>query len=279
MLLALKSITINININFIKRIKMNGGSYIALSGIMAEESKLNAVTNNLSNVNTVGYKSDNTVFADFLSKKAMEVSDSGEPKPYIDKVYPVSLYNYVNMSNGDLKKTGNQLDVAIHGSGFFVLKTPGGIKYTRDGSFSLNSGGELVSQDGYPVIGTNGKPIILDENGSNITIKGNGIINVTDPSTGQELFQGRILTVGFKNPQYLSKYGDNMFSSTGKSGDPVQQKDFNLLQGYVEESNVNEIKGMVDMINISNTYSYMIDALKSFAQVDNYTINTVGAAV
>ena len=258
---------------------MNGGSYVALSGILAEERKLSIVTNNISNVNTVGYKSSNADFAEFLSPKAISALNSGEDKPLVDKAYPVTLNTYTDMSQGALKKTGNRLDLAIQGGGYFVVQTPDGIKYTRNGAFSLNQTGELVNQEGFPVMSTNKKPIFLNERGSNITITDSGIINLTDPQTNNELYSGQILTVNFKNPEYLSKYGDTLFSATKASGEPVQNQNPDMLQGYVEESNVNEIKGMVQMINVSETYNNMIQVLKSYSQVNNTAINTIGAAV
>ena len=258
---------------------MNGGSYIALSGILSEERKWAMITNNISNVNTVGYKSSNVDFAEFLSQKAISALNSGADKPLVDKAYPITLNTYINMSQGSLKKTGNRLDLAIRGSGYFVVQTPDGFKYTRNGAFSLTQTGELVNQDGFPVMNTEKKPIFLNERGSNITITDPGIINLTDPQTNNELYSGRILTVNFKNPQYLSKYGDTLFSATKSSGVPVQNKNPDILQGYVEESNVNEIKGMVQMINASETYNNMMQVLKSYSQVNNTTINTIGAAV
>jgi flagellar basal-body rod protein FlgF len=258
---------------------MNGGSYIALSGILAEEKRLSAVTNNLSNVNTAGYKSSGVTFAEFLSPQALSALNSGGDKPLTDKAYPITLNTYNNMSQGPLKKTGNRLDLAIKGGGYFVVQTPEGIKYTRNGTFSLNQAGELVNQKGFPVMNTDKKPIFLNERGSNVTITDSGIINLTDPQTNNELYSGQILTVNFKKPEYLSKYGDTLFSATKSSGAPVQNQNPDILQGYLEESNVNEIKGMVQMINVSETYNNMIQVLKSYSQVNNTAINTIGAAV
>ncbi len=258
---------------------MNGGSYIALSGILAEERRLSVITNNISNVNTIGYKSSGDNFAEFLSPKALSASNSGADKPLADKAYPITLNTYVDMSQGPLKKTGNRFDLAIKGNGYFVVQTPSGIKYTRNGAFSLNRAGELVTQQGFPVLNTDKKTIFLNERGSNVTISDSGAINITDPSTNNEFYSGSILTVNFKNPENLSKYGDTLFSATKNSGAPVQDENPDMLQGYVEESNVNEIKGMVQMINVSETYNNMVQVLKSYSQVNNTAINTIGAAV
>ncbi len=214
-----------------------------------------------------------------MSQKAINANNSGENKPLVDKAYPIVLNTYNNMSQGPIKKTGNRLDLAIKGSGYFAVLTPAGIKYTRDGVFSLNQAGELVTQNGYPVLSTLKKPIFLNERGSDITISSSGEISLTDPQTGDPMYSGTILIVNFKNPQYLSKYGDTLFSETKSSGAPVKNQDPDILQGYIEESNVNEIKCMVQMINISETYNNMIQALKSYSTVDNTAINTVGAAV
>ena len=258
---------------------MNGGSYVALSGIIKEGQKLNMITNNLANANTIGYKSSSSLFGEFLSRTAIQTLNSGSDKPFVDKAYPIMLNSYINTSQGSLKKTGNRLDLAISGDGFFVLQTPGGIKFTRNGVFSLNSAGELVNQNGFPVLGINKKPIFLNERGSDVTITQNGIINLTDPQTNNKLYYGQILTVNFKNPEYLSKYGDTMFSATKSSGAPTQNTNPDILQGYVEESNVNEIKSLAEMISVSQVHNNMVEVLKSYSNVNNTTINTIGAAV
>ncbi len=258
---------------------MDGGSYIALSGILSEEKKMSMATNNLSNVNTVGYKSSNVLFGEFLSQKAVSILNSGSKKPFVDKAYPVTLGSYVNTSQGAIKKTGNRLDLAISGSGYFTIQTPDGIKYTRNGVFSLNKAGELVNQGGFPVLDTNEKPIFLNKEGADVTVTRTGIINLKNSAMNGGVYQGKILTVNFKNSEYLSKHGDTMFSATKDSGAPVKNQNPDILQGYVEESNVNEIKSMVGMINISRVYNDMIEIIKSYGSVDNAAINIVGAAV
>ncbi len=258
---------------------MNGGLYINLSGIISEGNKMNIITNNLANINTVGYKSEGSVFGDFLSQKAISAVNAGDKKPLADNQYPIMLYSYNNFSQGALKHTGNRLDLAISGKGFFVVKTPEGIKYTRNGSFSLNSDNQIVTQEGYLVLGTNGKPISLTERGSNITISQNGIINILNPQTNENQYAGKIGTVDFKNSSLLSRNGNTLFSETKKSGKPVLLKNPKIEQGYIEESNVNEIQSMVELIDISQVKSTMNNVLKSYSQIDNVAINTVGAAV
>ncbi|MFW0883578.1 flagellar basal-body rod protein FlgF [Candidatus Acidulodesulfobacterium sp. H_13] len=258
---------------------MDGGSYIALSGILSEEKKMSMATNNLSNVNTIGYKSSNVLFGEFLSQKAVSILNSGSKKPFVDKAYPITLGSYVNTSQGAVKKTGNRLDLAISGSGYFAIQTPDGIKYTRNGVFSLNEAGELVNQNGFPVLDTDEKPIFLNKEGADVTVTRAGIINLKNSTMSGGIYQGKILMVNFKDSEYLSKYGDTMFSATKDSGVPVKNQDPDILQGYVEESNVNEIKSMVGMINISRVYNDMIEIIKSYGSVNNAAINIVGAAV
>ncbi len=258
---------------------MNGGLYINLSGIISEGKKMAIVTNNLANINTVGYKSEGSIFGDFLSQKAINAESSGSKTPFVDNQYPIMLYSYNNFSQGSLKHTGNRLDLAIQGNGFFVVKTPNGIKYTRNGVFSLNDNNQIVTQEGYIVLNANGKPISLSERGSNITISKNGIINILNPQTDENEYAGQIGIVYFKNPELLSRNGGNLFSETKKSGKPVLNDNPDIAQGYLEESNVNEIKNMVELININSTKTTMMKVLKSYSQVDSTVINTVGAAV
>lgn len=258
---------------------MNGGLYINLSGIISENKKMAIVTNNLANINTVGYKSEGSVFGDFLSQKAISAENAGDRKPLADNQYPIMLYSYNNFSQGSLKHTGNRLDLAIQGKGFFVVKTPNGIKYTRNGVFSLNGENQIVTQEGYPVLDTNGRPITLTESGSDITISKNGIINILNPQTGENEFAGQIGIVDFKEPDLLSRNGSNLFSETKASGKPVLNDNADIAQGYLEESNVNEIKNMVELIDINQTRTTMMNVLKSYSQIDSVAINTVGAPV
>lgn len=258
---------------------MNGGLYINLSGIISEGNKMNIITNNLANINTVGYKSEGSVFGDFLSQKAISAVNAGDKKPLADNQYPIMLYSYNNFSQGALKHTGNRLDLAISGKGFFVVKTPEGIKYTRNGSFSINTNYQLVTQEGYLILGTNGKPVNINQRGSDVTITHKGIINVLDPTHDIEQYAGKIMTVDFKNPELLSRNGNTLFSETKKSGKPELLKNPKIEQGYIEESNVNEIQSMVELIDISQVKSTMNNVLKSYSQIDNVAINTVGAAV
>ena len=258
---------------------MNGGLYINLSGIVSEGKKMDIVTNNLANINTVGYKSEGLVFGDFLSQKAISAENAGDKMPLADNQYPIMLYSFNNFSQGALKHTGNRLDLAIQGDGFFAVKTPNGVKYTRNGAFSLNGDEQIVTQEGFPVLGTNGKPIAITERGSDITIAKNGIINILNPQTDENEYAGQIGIVDFKNPELLSRNGGNLFSVNKKSGKPALNDNADIEQGYLEESNVNEIKNMVELIDIDQTRTTMMNVLKSYSQVDSTAINTVGAPV
>lgn len=233
---------------------MNRGIYTSAIGMMTQMNNMDVITNNIANVDTTGFKKDSTIVQSF-SEELMKIFD--DPSQRLIKtdntLGKVSLGNFVtevstDFSKGSIEKTEGTYDLAINGDGFFVIQTKNQDgttteKYTRDGSFTVNSNNELVTKEGNYVLGENG--IITIPNGS-ITISENGYIY----SNGE--FVDRLKLVDFENKESLRKYGDNLYNKIDES----VEKAFtgSVIQNHVETSNVNIVNEMVKMINVSRVY-------------------------
>lgn len=232
------------------------GLYTSGYGMMTLNRKMDVISNNLANVNTNGFKKDGVVFEEFSDVLAKRIYDTGNrPTNSAQNIGNMSLYNdiaevYTDYTQGNLENTSISTDLAISGDdgAFFAVAVPDGQGnyrefYTRDGSFKLDDQGRLVTKDGYAVMGENGA-IFLE--GTNFTVKSNGEIYQND-----ELVD-TIRIRKFENPESLSKYGQNLLTVSGDTQEGV----FNgaVMQGYVENSNVDAVREMVDMITVLRSY-------------------------
>jgi len=240
--------------------------YTATSGMLTESKKLDIISNNLANVNTTGFKKDELVtkaFDDFLVYRI----SAGEPPVNIGVINPGVGVNeiYTNFYQGSLLETHNPLDLAISGGGYFAVETPNGIRYTRDGSFLLNKDNLLVTKEGYPVLGENG---YITLGSGNISINEKGEIYLND-----ELVD-RLKLVDFEDPNVLRKQGDNLFYTEGDVSE--KEADGRIMQGFLESSNVNAVKEMVDMITVLRTYESNSKIVQSLDQTLDKAVNEIG---
>lgn len=237
---------------------MNLSLYSAATGMEAQQLNLNAIANNLANVNTPGFKRSKIEFQDLLYQKPRAVgSDSGGGN-IIPTGIEVGNGSRVASSSklftqGQLTSSGEKLDLAIQGDGFFeVQRTDGTIGYTRAGTFKLNAQGQVVTTDGLPVLsGFQAIPA-----GSSITISENGQVTVENASGTQSF---RLTMTRFANPSGLRSMGANLYeetaaSGTPETGNPGEQGFGTTLQGYVEGSNVNIMEEMVALIIAQRAY-------------------------
>jgi flagellar basal-body rod protein FlgG len=239
---------------------MNLSLYSAATGMEAQQLNLNTIANNLANVNTPGFKRSKIEFQDLLYQKPARASgtDSGG-----GNIVPtgVEVGNGARVSatskvftQGQLTNTGEDLDVAIQGDGFFEVQRPDGtIGYTRDGSFKLNAQGTVVTSDGLPVL-SGFQPI--PPGATNVAISENGQVTV-QTTTGTTTF--RLTLTRFANPAGLRSLGGNIYEETAASGTPEvgQPSELgfgSLMQGYIEGSNVNIIEEMVNLIVAQRAY-------------------------
>ncbi|MCX7698946.1 MAG: flagellar hook-basal body protein [Candidatus Goldbacteria bacterium] len=261
---------------------MISGLYTAASGLIAQLQQQDVIANNLANVNTTGYKKDTALYVPFPEMFLYRINDAKIPIPggVADAYIPIGMVGRgVQLrvdgvrpdiiTEGSYIETGNTLNFAIKGNGMFVVMTPQGIRYTRDGSFSLDSEGTLVTQDGFPVLGQRG---IITIDGKDIRVDEAGRVFVDN----NEIDTLRIAI--FKKDDVLRKQGNNLFYTLdGKLLPEDSYVDYvKIKQGYLETSNVNVIREMVDMITAYRAYEAAQKAIQSHDQTLNKAVNDVG---
>ena len=219
-------------------------------GMMSQQRRLDVVSNNIANVNTAGYKKDTTVTSTFdqaLARRTNDLKDRIWP-PMIKSVGPITYGALIDeihtdFSAGPLKTTGGTYDLAIEGGGFFVVNTPNGLRYTRDGTFTVDKDDYLRTADGGFVQGRNGN--IRIPHGM-VSIERNGEISVGDEPVDQ------LRMVDFEDYTTLRKQAKNNYSTTAQTTEkPVEG---GIIQGTLEVSNVNIVKEMVDLITINRIF-------------------------
>jgi flagellar basal-body rod protein FlgF len=174
-----------------------------------------------------------------------------------------------DFSQGGITKTGEPLDVALEGEGFFTVQGKDGTRYTRDGAFTLDAGGQLVTQNGDPVLNSGGAPIVFDPQGERPQIDADGAIRVA----GAEV--GRLGVVAFANPAALEQTGDNLWSARGQASTTFEGK---VVQGALESSNVNPVAQLTDIIEISRAYEAAARIVKNGDDLRQRTIERLGRA-
>ncbi|MCQ2594018.1 MAG: flagellar basal-body rod protein FlgF [Treponemataceae bacterium] len=236
------------------------GWYTGASGMVAQQNRLDAIANNLANVDTTGYKRDVAVNKNFSELLLRRMNDDGvytfwggsaDVAPIVGKVGLGVETNelYTVFEQGSFKNTGAATDIALAGEGFFTVQTPAGERYTRAGNFMIGKEGILETKEGYPVVGENGIIRVTDKN---FKVNDDGVITTSDDQVVD-----RLKLVRFDNERYLKKQGENLWASNEISGpayiaEGKERPD--LLQEYVETSNVNVVNEMVQMIEVNRAY-------------------------
>ncbi len=234
------------------------GAMEALEGAMILERELEVTSNNLANVDSAGFKTSGITFHEYLltEQDGTKRTAKGEQ-------------GWADFSAGSLRKSDNPYDMAIDGPGFFVVQGPNGPIYTRAGNFTLNSKYQLVTKEGYPVLG-NGVPITLeDTTGKGIWLSDDGNFFV------DETISSKIDVVTFPDPEKLKRMGGNYFLSTKGAGAP-QSSDSPVKQGYIEMSNVNAMMEMVHLIDLNRGYEAQQKSLQAIDQLDDKAVNNIG---
>jgi flagellar basal-body rod protein FlgF len=217
---------------------MNSGIYTAYSGLKAQSDALEVIANNLANSNTTAYKGD-TTFYTYLKQAAAEPQQSADLNSAVNR--SIQAGSVVNMEEGSMKATGRTLDMALEGNGFLVVNTPGGIRYTRNGSLNLNAQSVLVASDGSPVLGESGNPITLGS--GKVAIGENGEVFLDNAQID------RLKLVTFSNLSSLQKEGTSFFKSQADRS-LEKSSDAKVKAGYLEQSNVNAVSSVVRMVEI-----------------------------
>jgi len=255
------------------------GLYTSASGMVVEQNRNDTIANNLANVNTAGYKKDIAAFRAFPEmliqrlndpEKIPGVNPAGQPvmpnrNPVIGTLGTGAVVDEIFTSHamGALKQTGANLDFALGSDGYFVVNTPQGERYTRNGSFKLDAAGYLVTSEGYQVMGQAG-PIRIQ--GDKITVDEGGTVRID----GNEVDTLRV--VDFADKRAMTKVGDSLFSGNGAAA----ARQVKVLQGYQETSNVNPISEMVNMITVMRSYEANQKAVQSHDNLLGKAVNEVG---
>ncbi|MBW4027587.1 MAG: flagellar basal-body rod protein FlgG [Acidobacteria bacterium] len=254
--------------------------YTAASGMSAQQLNLDTIANNLANSSTAGFRQRQLQFQDMIYQNLV-TPGAAQSQQTVSAGLQIGLgtrsaATEIIMSQGDLNNTGNPLDIAIQGSGFFQITRPDGtIAYTRAGSFHLNNQGTIVTSDGDPVLPN----ITIPPNATSVTITQYGVVNATLPGQQNPSQLGQIQLATFANPEGLESMGSNLFTATLSSGDPVlgvpggPEGLGTLQQGYLENSNVDVVTEFVQMVLAQRAYesnSKVITAADNmYSQVNN----------
>jgi flagellar basal-body rod protein FlgG len=248
--------------------------WISKTGLDAQQTQMDVISNNLANVSTAGYKRSRAVFEDLLYQTMRQPGTQSSQQTQLPSglqigtgVRPVATERI--FTQGNLQQTGNDKDIAIQGQGFFQVQMPDGTTaYTRDGSFQIDSQGQLVTSSGFAV-----QPaIMIPANAQSFSVGRDGTVSVKLAGSTAETQVGSLQLATFINPAGLEAKGENLFAETGASGTPNANTPGTngaglLSQGYVETSNVNVVEELVNMIQTQRAYEINSKAITTSDQM------------
>lgn len=244
------------------------------TGMEAQQTQLDAISHNLANVSTNGYKRSHVVFEDLMYQNLRQAGANSSEQTTLPTGLQVGLgaravANSRSFTQGNLQQSSNPLDLAVLGNGFFEIQMPDGtVGYTRDGAFQVNSQGQLVTNNGNIV----NPGITIPSNAQSVTIGADGTVGVTLPGQSQPQSVGQIQIAGFVNPAGLEPKGQNLFAETAASGTPNSGAPGSnslgtLRQGFVETSNVNVVEELIGMIQTQRAYELNSKAIQTSDQM------------
>lgn len=249
--------------------------WIAKTGLESQQTNMDVISNNLANVNTTGFKRSRAVFEDLMyqtiRQPGAQVGAANQLPSGLQVGTGVRTVATERIhSQGNLKDTGNSLDIAIQGKGFLQVEMPdGSFAYTRDGSLQVDQNGQLVTAGGYPIQ----PPINIPDNALTVTIARDGTVSVTQPgATGTNVQIGQLQLSNFVNPTGLQSAGENLYVETDASGpanfaQPGLDGAGLVLQQYTETSNVNVAEELVNMITTQRAYEMNSKAIQTSDQM------------
>ncbi len=248
--------------------------WIAKTGMEAQQTQLDAISNNLANVSTNGYKKSHAVFEDLMYQNLRQAGGNSSEQTTLPTGLQLGLGTRAvatarSFAQGNLQQTTNPLDVAVKGNGFFEIQLPDGTTgYTRDGSFQVSSQGQLVTNNGYIV----NPGVTIPNNAQSVTIAADGTVSVALPGQALPQAVGQIQLANFVNPAGLEPKGQNLYAETAASGTPTTGAPGangmgQLQQGFVETSNVNVVEELVSMIQTQRAYELNSKAISTSDQM------------
>ncbi|HSV51911.1 MAG TPA: flagellar basal-body rod protein FlgG [Burkholderiaceae bacterium] len=248
--------------------------WISKTGMEAQQTQLDVISNNLANVSTNGFKRANAVFEDLMYQNLRQVGAANTEQSQLPTGLQLGLgvrtvATSRTFTQGSMQQSGNNLDVAIRGNGFFQVTLPDGtIGYTRDGGFQLDSQGRMVTSSGLPV--ANG--ITVPPTATSVSISAEGTVTAVVPGNTAAQTIGTIALASFVNPAGLEPRGQNIFTETAASGQPNGGTPGTnglgtVMQGFVETSNVNVVQELVNMIQTQRAYEMNSKAIQTSDQM------------
>ncbi len=269
--------------------------WVPLSGAIAQQRNVETIANNVANANTPGFKRDQIVFKEYLA--AIEKGDDARlpnkewrPEDFYHSYNAEDAFvkvdgTYANFEQGQLTATGNAFDVALNGPGFLEVLTPNGVRYSRRGSFSINAEGKLVTDQGFlvlskgapPTIGADGKITIASPPESRSIQIGNNKMTVS--LTG-EVFSGTnkvadLAVTEFNDPNTLKKEGHSLFINNEQQNVKVTESKTSTHQGFIEQSNVNAVTEMSNLINANRNFESIQRVLKTYDTMSSKAVNEI----
>lgn len=239
---------------------MNNASYVGLSLQMVLKRELDIIANNVANANTTGFQAEDPLFSEYLAKLDQ-----------LDEIAFVQDRATLNdTSPGPIQVTGNPLDVAIIGDGYFVVETTEGFRYTRAGAFQLNADGQIVTPSGAAVMGEGNSPLFIAPGETSISIGRDGTISTENGAVG------RLEVVNFEHPETLLKVGDTLYSAE-ETPTPAEQPQ--VSQGTIEGSNVRPVVELTRLIEVSRTYQQVQQMIDAEAEIARKAITTLAGQV
>jgi flagellar basal-body rod protein FlgG len=248
--------------------------WIAKTGMDAQQTQLDVISNNLANVGTTGFKSARAAFEDLLYQNLRQSGANSSQQTQLPTGLQVgtgvaAVATETLFTQGNLQQTSNSLDLAVNGQGFFQVQMPDGTSaYTRDGSFHVDAAGQLVTNSGFAIT----PAITIPAGAQSVTVGQDGTVSVTLAGKANPQSVGALQLVNFVNPAGLERKGQNLFAETAASGTPSANAPGTnglgtLQQGYLETSNVNVVSELVNMIQTQRAYEMNSKAVQTVDQM------------
>ena len=239
---------------------MENPLYIGLSRQVALRRQLDVVANNIANMNTAGFRGERMLFEAAMERGGMKPSDK--------IAFTIDRATFTDFTAGGLKPTDNPYDVALDGDGWFQVQTPDGPRYTRDGRMRRDVDGQLVNANGFPYLDDNQQPIVIPVDRSRMEIGTDGLV-----SADNEMI-ARLRVVRFESPQALAQTGDVLFDAG--DAQPLPAPDARIVQGKVEQSNVQAIAEMSRMMELTRDYQSVTRMMDDGQELLRSAINRLG---
>ena len=238
---------------------MENALLIGLSRQVVLQRELEVIANNIANLNTNGFKADGSVFQEYLMPGARSDRFIGADRRMS---FVLDRATWHNLSQGPIQNTGNPLDVAIDGNAFLAVQTPQGERYTRNGALQINAQGQLVTSEGYQVLGESG-PIVFQQTDHDISISREGTVTVKEANNVAEAQRGKLRIVGFPQPERLVKDATSLFAAPAGLAPQPAAASAGIIQGAIEKSNVSAVSEMTRMIEVTRTYTAVSGMLQA----------------